>query len=95
MEGKGKPPHYFPKKVVMKVHNKIHRWAYDPLSNRRRSASGADGVKLATGHADVGDQASCGNCSTGISNVVKMHNIHKIGTWNVRGLLLREGNSKV
>ena len=71
----------------MKVHNKIHRWAYDPLSNRRRSASGADGVKLATGHADVGDQASCGNCSTGISNVVKMRNIQKIGTWNVRGLL--------
>ncbi|KAL0879221.1 hypothetical protein ABMA27_003004 [Loxostege sticticalis] len=84
-EGKGKPLHYFPKKVVMKRKPKIKRWPCDPLSNRRRTASGADGVKLVTGHENVGDQASHGNWTTGIP--LKMRHIQKIGTWNVRGLL--------
>lgn len=69
----------------MKVQKATQKKPCDPLSNRRRSASGTDGVKLATGHADVGDQASCGKRITGKS--VKMRQIQKIGTWNVRGLL--------
>jgi len=79
-EGNGKPLHYFPKKVVMKVHNRIQWWPSDPLSNRRRPASGTDGVKLATGHADVGNQASHGNLDTGTLNSIKARSTQKIGT---------------
>jgi len=38
----------------------------NPLSNRRRPASGTDGVKMATGHADAGNQASHGNLEPSI-----------------------------
>lgn len=71
----------------MQVQNKIKRWPCDPLSIRRRTASGADGVKLVTGHDGVGNQALHGNGTTGIAPAVKLRHIQKIGTWNVRGLL--------
>ncbi|CAH2235409.1 jg13268 [Pararge aegeria aegeria] len=85
-EGKGKPLHYSPKKVIMKKGiNKITKWPCDPLSNRRHTVSGADGEKLVTGHAGVGTQAPDGKIITGIP--AKMRHTQKIGTWNVRGLL--------
>ncbi|PZC84076.1 hypothetical protein B5X24_HaOG205798 [Helicoverpa armigera] len=69
----------------MKVKSNTQRRPCDPLSNRRRPASGADGGKLATGHTAVGDQATYGKHATG--DLLKMRHIQKIGTWNVRGLL--------
>ncbi|XP_012553302.2 LINE-1 reverse transcriptase homolog [Bombyx mori] len=68
----------------MRLRNGKQRWPCDPLSNRRRSASGAVGVKLDTGHVRVGDQALHGNWTTG---TLKIRHIQKIGTWNVRGLM--------
>ena len=66
---------------VMKVKNNTPGW-YRP----RPLAAGAGG-KLATTHADVRAQASYGNLATGISIPMKMWNIQKIATWNVRGFL--------
>lgn len=68
----------------MRAQNKNVRSPCEPTSNRRRVASGARGVKLATGHVVVGDQASHGNSTTG--NSIKLRRIQTIGTWNVRGL---------
>lgn len=54
----------------------------DPTSNWRLLGSGPEGVKWATGHGDVGDQAPHGNWATGM----KLWTANRIGTWNVRGL---------
>lgn len=56
----------------------------EPISDRRCAASGARGVKLATGHGGVGNQALHGNFATG--NSIKLRQLQTIGTWNVRGL---------
>ena len=69
----------------MEVHLRRSRSPYEPLSNRRRTASGACGEKLVTGHEAVGNQAPRGNLDTGIT--MKLRTNQKIGTWNVRGLL--------
>ncbi|XP_028178544.1 craniofacial development protein 2-like [Ostrinia furnacalis] len=58
----------------------------DPASNRRRTTSGVNGGKCVTGHAIVVDQASQGNSATG--KTFKLREDKRIGTWNVRGLLM-------
>lgn len=69
----------------MEVDTKESRLPCEPPSQRRRAASGASGGKWTTGHDGVRDQAPRGNNATG--NSIKLRNIQKIGTWNVRGLL--------
>lgn len=58
----------------------------DPRSDRRPELSGAEGVKWVTGHQDASNQASYGKNATGSKNI-KLRRDHRIGTWNVRGLL--------
>lgn len=70
----------------MEAQLKRSRLPCDPLSDRRRTASGANGVKWTTGHAVVGNQAPHGNSATGMP--LKLRQIQMIGTWNVRGLIM-------
>lgn len=56
----------------------------DPASTRRRTASRADGDKLATGRVDVDPRKSHGNLATR-KNPQRLDNT-RIATWNVRGL---------
>ncbi|KAL0812036.1 hypothetical protein ABMA28_009430 [Loxostege sticticalis] len=69
----------------MQVNTHKSRLPCDPPSNRRRDASGARGEKWVTGHVGVGDQTPHGKNATG--NSVRLRDIQKIGTWNIRGLL--------
>ncbi|XP_072384608.1 uncharacterized protein [Diabrotica undecimpunctata] len=57
----------------------------NPTSNWRQSGSGADGVKWATGHDVVRNQARHGNSESVIN--IKIWSTLKIGTWSVRGFL--------
>lgn len=58
----------------------------DPSDDRRRAVSRTRGVKCATGHSVVSDQASCGNFASGRTQI-RLRNTIRIGTWNARGLL--------
>ncbi|VEN37907.1 unnamed protein product [Callosobruchus maculatus] len=61
----------------------------DPTSNRRQGVSGPPGVKCATGHMFVGDQAAYGNKATGTfqQHKPRLREAMRIGTWNVQGML--------
>ncbi|CAB3252518.1 unnamed protein product [Arctia plantaginis] len=83
-EGKGKPLRLYSQESHMRAQTNRMRSPCEPTSDRRRAASGARGVKLATGHGRVGDQVLHGNSATG--NPIKLRRLQTIGTWNVRGL---------
>ncbi|KAI8441389.1 hypothetical protein MSG28_015004 [Choristoneura fumiferana] len=72
--------------MMISMHKDNVRPPSDPRSDRRPGLSGAEGVKWVTGHQDASNQASYGKNATGNRNV-NLRREHRIGTWNVRGLL--------